>query len=56
MNQEIPPEVMSRMAACFHFFSLKTVEEKKEYGKLTEEDKKEIAEGLVKLGYSIKTT
>lgn len=45
---------MTRMQAVIHFFNLKTPEEKKEYMKLTPEDRQEIAAELKeKHGYVI---
>ncbi len=43
----------SRMQAIMHYFSLKTMDEKQQYAKLTEQDRKELAEMLRKEGYNI---
>jgi hypothetical protein len=43
----------SRMQAIMHYFSLQTIEEKKEYAKLTKQDREELAVMLKKEGYNI---
>ena len=44
----------SRMTAAMDFFSLKSIEEKKEYSKLTPQDREELAEMLKAQGYKIR--
>ena len=51
---QIPEGMVSRMTAICHYFGLDTIEKKKEYAKLSEEDRKELAICLTKVGYKIK--